>query len=135
MAKLCQQTPLPIALDEELIGVLPTGEMERMLQKIRPQFIILKPTLLGDFERCDLWMEMADALDIGYWITSALESNVGLNALAQYTYARGLEMPQGLGTGGLFSNNVEGPLRVREGHLFYHPSEAWNLEVLSDVSL
>ncbi|MEJ8598976.1 o-succinylbenzoate synthase [Riemerella anatipestifer] len=110
MAKLCQNTPTPIALDEELIGVVQIEEKQKLLEKIKPQYIILKPSLVGGFSRTDEWISLAETLGIGWWITSALESNIGLNAIAQYTYTRQSKMPQGLGTGGLFTNNLETPI-------------------------
>ena len=105
MKKLCSETPFPIALDEELIGVTERKTKEQLLETIQPQFIILKPSLVGGFAASDEWIELAEKKNIGWWITSALESNVGLKALAQYTYSKGNPMPQGLGTGQLFTNN------------------------------
>ncbi len=112
MAKLCAQTPLPIALDEELIGVNDPQKKALLLDTIRPQYIILKPTLHGAIRGSEEWIELAKQRDINYWITSALESNIGLNAIAQWAATLGIEMPQGLGTGALYINNVESPLRI-----------------------
>ena len=98
MARLCEQTPLPIALDEELIGVYKLKDKKELLNVIRPQFIILKPSLIGGFKGSKEWIEIAQKYTIGWWITSALESNVGLNAIAQWTYTLQNNMPQGLGT-------------------------------------
>lgn len=123
MALLCDQTPLPIALDEELIGIFDVTEKETLLQTIKPQYIILKPSLVGGFNGCDAWIEMADKKNIGWWITSALESNVGLNAIAQYTYTKHNKMPQGLGTGSLFTNNFASALVVKNGKLHYDNSK------------
>jgi o-succinylbenzoate synthase len=125
MATLCKQTPLPIALDEELIGLTDVTKREKCLQTIRPQYIILKPTLVGGFENSKHWMQLADKYNIGYWITSALESNVGLNAIAQFTYDLGLSMPQGLGTGGLFTNNIESPLEIVGERLHLNLNKKW----------
>lgn len=129
MAKLCGQTPLPIALDEELIGVFSKEQKETLLKSIRPQFIILKPTLIGGFQGSEEWIQMAENHHIGWWITSALESNVGLNAIAQYTYTKRNLQPQGLGTGGLFTNNFESPLEVKEGNLIYNTNHCWNFNL------
>lgn len=107
MAVLCEKSPTPIALDEELIGVLNFDDKKELLEKIKPQYIILKPSLVGGFSGTDEWISFAEKLGIGWWITSALESNIGLNAIAQYTFTKNPKMPQGLGTGGLFTNNLE----------------------------
>lgn len=116
MEKLCSETKTPIALDEELIGVVDFEEKRKLLEKIKPQYIILKPALIGGFSGTDEWISLAENLGIGWWITSALESNIGLNAIAQYTFSKGNKMPQGLGTGGLFTNNFESNLQL-EGDL------------------
>ena len=126
MADLCQHTPVPIALDEELIGQMEYVHKFRLLKKIQPQYIILKPTLLGGLRHCDEWIELAGRLNIGWWITSALESNIGLNAIAQYTAQFKHLMPQGLGTGQLYRNNIESPLVVEDGQLHYDLSRPWN---------
>ena len=107
MAELCKNTPTPIALDEELIGVLNFDDKKELLEKINPQFIILKPSLVGGFSGTDEWISFAEAQKTGWWITSALESNIGLNAIAQYAFTKNPKIPQGLGTGGLFTNNLE----------------------------
>lgn len=122
MANLCQNTPLDIALDEELIGVFDKSDKEKMMQTIKPQFIILKPSLIGGFRGSDEWIKIAKNNNVGWWITSALESNIGLNAIAQYAFTLGNKMPQGLGTGGLFSNNFNSPLVVENGALHYKMS-------------
>ena len=119
MARLCARTPLPIALDEELIGVNDTEGKNRLLDVIRPQYIILKPSLHGGIRGSEEWISLAKRRDIGYWITSALESNVGLNAIAQWAATLGIEIPQGLGTGALYVNNVERPLEVVGERLWY----------------
>lgn len=116
MKLLCATTPTPIALDEELIDVVDFEEKRKLLEKIKPQYIILKPALIGGFSGTDEWISLAENLGIGWWITSALESNIGLNAIAQYTFSKGNKMPQGLGTGGLFTNNFESNLQL-EGDL------------------
>src|SRR5690606_24304842 len=129
MALLCEQTPLSIALDEELIGVFGVIQKQTLLQIIKPQYVILKPSLVGGFIGCDEWIEIAERLHIGWWITSALESNIGLNAIAQYTYEKQNPMPQGLGTGGLFTNNFDSPLIVKNGTLHYDNSKKWNFNL------
>lgn len=112
MAKLCAETPTPIALDEELIGVIDFEEKQKLLETIKPQYIILKPALVGGFSGCDEWISIAKNLGIDWWITSALESNIGLNAICQYTYTKQNPLPQGLGTGALFTNNFETRLQL-----------------------
>lgn len=138
MASLCQKTPLPIALDEELIGIFEKDKKRDLLEQIQPQYIILKPSLVGGFKGSDDWIALAEKQGIDWWITSALESNIGLNAIAQYTYYKGVSLPQGLGTGDLFTNNFESPLHVKEGYLHYNSSLFWDIEELkmeSDVRL
>ncbi|MDB5242001.1 MAG: o-succinylbenzoate synthase [Spirosoma sp.] len=130
MADLCRHTPLPIALDEELIGQMEYIHKFHLLKKIQPQFIILKPTLLGGMRHCDEWIELAGRLGIGWWITSALESNIGLNAVAQYMAQYKNTLPQGLGTGQLYHNNVDSPLTIQNGHLRYDPAQLWDLSQL-----
>lgn len=127
MAELCKITPLPIALDEELIGVFGTDNKDTLLQKIRPQYIILKPSLVGGMRGCDEWIAVAGKYNIGWWITSALESNIGLNAIAQYTFTKNNPMPQGLGTGSLYTNNFDSPLKVENGELRYDTSVNWKV--------
>ncbi len=129
MAQLCEVTPLPIALDEELIGVFDVTKKQKLLQTIRPQYIILKPTLVGGFGASDTWTNLAEQNQIGWWITSALESNIGLNAIAQYTFTKKSPLPQGLGTGGLFTNNFDSPLVVENGHLKYDKTKHWNFNL------
>ncbi|MCB0473210.1 MAG: o-succinylbenzoate synthase [Flavobacteriaceae bacterium] len=129
MAALCEQTPLPIALDEELIGIYGDADKEKMLSTIQPQFIILKPALAGGFESSLKWIQAAEKYKAGWWITSALESNIGLNAIAQFTYHLGVNMPQGLGTGGLFTNNFESPLEVDQGFLHFNPAKQWDFNL------
>ena len=129
MAALCEKTPLPIALDEELIGVTGLSQKWELLEKIRPQYVIFKPSLIGGIRGTDEWIELSHELGIGWWVTSALESNVGLNAIAQYTYNLNNPMPQGLGTGGLYTNNFEAPLEVENGKLWYRPNKSWNFNL------
>ncbi len=124
MARLCRETPLPIALDEELIGVNLPAMKEDLLDTIRPQYIILKPSLHGGMHGAEEWITMARKRGIGSWVTSALESNVGLNAIAHFTahiYGPHITVPQGLGTGQLFTDNIDIPLEIRGDRLFYCP--------------
>lgn len=125
MAALCQTTALPIALDEELIGVTTYEDKRALLQAIRPQYIILKPSLVGGFKGSQEWITIAEELQINWWITSALESNIGLNAIAQWTFTLNNPMPQGLGTGALYINNFDSPLEVKNGQLWYNPELEW----------
>ncbi|WP_125720856.1 o-succinylbenzoate synthase [Flavobacterium ustbae] len=125
MAELCKETPFPIALDEELIGVFSLEEKEKLLQEIKPQYIILKPSFVGGFKGTQEWITLAEKYNICWWITSALESNIGLNAIAQWTYTLNSDMPQGLGTGALYSNNIDCPLEVRKGQLWYGNAKEW----------
>lgn len=121
MAQLCRETPLPIALDEELIGVNVRSMKQALLDTVRPQYIILKPSLHGGIYGCNEWIELANQRGIGSWITSALESNIGLNAIAHYAvkvYGSNVKMPQGLGTGQLFTDNIPMPLEIRGDQLF-----------------
>ena len=125
MAKLCAHAPLPIALDEELIGIHDVTKRSLLLQTINPQYIILKPTLVGGFSGSQSWIDLAEKQSVDWWITSALESNIGLNAIAQWTYQLNVNRPQGLGTGALYTNNIEAPLKIDNGRLIYAPSEKW----------
>ena len=130
MAELCKNTPVPIVLDEELIGqdVNNAGDI---LEQIQPQYIILKPSLIGGFKNSEVWINAAESRKIGWWATSALESNIGLNAIAQWVSTFDLKMPQGLGTGQLYHNNVPSPLNIRQAALWYEKNGVWgNLETV-----
>lgn len=129
MSELCKSTPLPIALDEELIGVFALENKQVLLQKIQPQYIILKPSLVGGFRGTKEWIDIAEKHNIGWWITSALESNIGLNAIAQWTYLQNNPMPQGLGTGALYTNNFDSPLEVKNGQLTYNTDLQWKVNL------
>jgi o-succinylbenzoate synthase len=129
MAQLCVKSPIPISLDEELIGVFYQQDKINLLETIKPQFLILKPSLLGGIAGCNNWIQLCANQRIGWWITSCLESNIGLNAIAQYTFNLGNTLPQGLGTGGLFTNNFESPLSVENGFLKYNPLISWNVNL------
>lgn len=126
MADLCKKTPFPIALDEELIGIFTLEEKEKLLQQIKPQYIILKPSFIGGFRGTKEWIDLADRYNIGWWITSALESNIGLNAIAQWAFIQKSKMPQGLGTGALYTNNFDCPLEVSKGQLWYNKAKKWD---------
>lgn len=125
MAELCESSPVPIALDEELIGLTQSANREALLRSVKPQFLIFKPSLLGGIKVCNHWIDLCKEHKIGWWITSALESNIGLSAIAQFTYTLNNPMPQGLGTGGLFTNNISSPLRLEKGALYYDPKVKW----------
>jgi len=129
MAELCKVSPLPIALDEELIGVFKEEDKEKLLLKIKPKYIILKPSFVGGFRGTQQWISLAEKHHIGWWITSALESNIGLNAIAQWTFLQHNLMPQGLGTGSLYTNNFECPLTVLSGELWYKKELDWAFDL------
>ena len=129
MSELCEMTPFPIALDEELIGVFTAAKKEELLLKIKPQYIILKPSFVGGFRGTKEWISLAEKHNIGWWITSALESNIGLNAIAQWTFLLNNSMPQGLGTGALYTNNFDCPLLVSQGQLWCSSELDWNLDI------
>ena len=128
LADLCRASPLPIALDEELIGVTDPARQAALLDAVRPAYLVLKPTLLGGHAATRRWIALAQARNIGWWITSALESNIGLNAVAQLTGEYDVRgFAQGLGTGQLYHNNVAAPLHIAGGQLRYDPAGAWGM--------
>ena len=131
MEKICSESPIPIALDEELIGVYGKDLKIQLLENIKPGYIILKPTLLGGFQLTKEWIDLANELGIGWWVTSALESNIGLNAIAQFVANYPLDLPQGLGTGQLYDNNINSPLEMDHGYLSYNSNKSWDLNLLS----
>lgn len=130
MEELCRKSPIPIALDEELIGVESADDKRKLMERIKPQFIILKPTLHGGIHGTQEWITLAESLGIGWWITSALESNIGLNAICQLTANYPITLPQGLGTGQLYDDNFQSPLEVSKGEIFYNPKLLWELDEL-----
>ncbi|MEQ9188347.1 MAG: o-succinylbenzoate synthase [Cryomorphaceae bacterium] len=130
MAFLCEKSPVPIALDEELIGIQPLRVKRTLLETIRPAYIILKPSLHGGMQGSDEWIAIANELGVNWWITSALESNVGLNAIAQYAFSYKVDLPQGLGTGGLYSNNFESPLYLQGQIIRFKPDQSWDLRAI-----
>lgn len=121
MARLTAHTPLPIAFDEELIGCNTTAEKRELLDRLHPQYIVLKPSLHGGFSGCNEWIAEAVKRGIGWWITSALESNIGLNAIAQWCATLSPDVPQGLGTGLLFTDNTPIPLEIKGDRLYFNP--------------
>jgi len=125
MTKLCASTPLPIALDEELIGVNTHEDKVNLLKQILPQYIILKPSLIGGIQSTLEWIKIAESLNIGWWMTSMLESNIGLNAICQLASYLKVKMPQGLGTGQLYHNNILSPICIANGETFYDVEKEW----------
>lgn len=130
MSELCKSTPIPIALDEELIGVFSLEDKEQLLLKIMPQYIILKPSFVGGFRGANEWVLLAEKYNIKWWITSALESNIGLNAIAQWTFLKENLMPQGLGTGALYTNNFECQLEVSNGQLWFNNVKEFHFDFI-----
>jgi len=125
MAYLREQSPIPIALDEELIGIQGYAEKKKLLETLKPLYIILKPALLGGFVKSEEWIELAEKQQIRWWVTSALEGNIGLNAIAQWTSHLAYKGHQGLGTGQLYTNNIDSPLQVERGYLKYNREMSW----------
>ncbi len=132
MTELCESTPVPIGLDEDLIGLHTRDAKTDLLDNVKPQYIVIKPSLVGGWAATSEWIELAEARDIGWWITSALESSIGLNAIAQFTATLTPELPQGLGTGSVYANNIQSPLIATRGTLRYRPEVAWELPQFLD---
>jgi o-succinylbenzoate synthase len=132
MALLCKESPIPIALDEELIGINSYAEKEALVSSVKPHYLILKPSLLGGIKHCEEWIEIAKRNNVGWWITSALESNIGLNAIAQWVYTLNSKLPQGLGTGQLYTNNIASPLLIEDTKLWYL-GRGWNLDRINET--
>jgi o-succinylbenzoate synthase len=130
MAELCADTPIPIALDEDLIGHNTHEAKVDLLDNVRPQYIVIKPSLVGGWAATQEWIDLAKARGIGWWITSALESSIGLNAIAQYTATLNPALAQGLGTGKVYANNIPSPLLAERGLLRYRPEVEWDLSSL-----
>lgn len=145
MKNLCKNSPLPIALDEELIGIFDKEEKEKMLDQIQPNYLIFKPSFIGGYTGTQEWIDLCEERNIGWWITSALESNIGLNAIAQWTATLNSPMHQGLGTGQLYTNNFPSPLYIKNGKLchgnFNHDNlshdsiKGWDLSALMDQTI
>ena len=127
LKQICLESAIPVALDEELIGITDSRKRSELLDTVRPPYIILKPGLLGGLSVTAEWIALAEKYRAGWWITSALESNVGLNAIAQWTWQLGVSRPQGLGTGALYINNIHSPLQMHGEQLWYRPEEKWDL--------
>jgi len=130
MAELCAGSPLPIALDEDLIGINTAEAKKDLLDHVKPQQIVIKPSMVGGWAAAQEWIGLAQQRNIGWWITSALESSIGLNAIAQWAATLGVTIPQGLGTGSVYTDNIPSPLSVKAGELRYRPEVAWNLDRL-----
>ncbi len=130
MSLLCKNTPIPIALDEELIGIFEQDKKKQMLDEINPQYIILKPSLLGGFKKSEEWISFANERNIKWWVTSALESNIGLNAIAQWTYSLKKYIHHGLGTGLIYKNNISLSINIKRGKLFHDANKALDLKFL-----
>jgi len=134
MAELCKTSPIPIALDEDLVVTHVLTEKEKLVAEVKPHYLILKPSLLGGFESCREWITLAEKYDAKWWVTSALESNIGLNAIAQWAYkaslnpSEGAVLPQGLGTGQLYTHNIASPLVIENSRLWYKGNNNWNVE-------
>ena len=135
LATLCADTPIPVALDESLIGCLTIAQKEHLLDTVNPQYIILKPSFIGGFKGSDQWIQLANSRGIGWWVTSALESNIGLNAIAQWVFLKSTILPQGLGTGSLYTNNIPAPLKVQKGTLAYDSKALWNTKIIDDLCM
>jgi O-succinylbenzoate synthase len=127
MQEICAKSPIPIALDEDLIGRKPSTEYLRF---VKPAYIILKPTLLGGLSVANQWIDIAQQTQTGWWATSALESNIGLNAIAQWCSSKNIDMPQGLGTGSLFVNNLPSPLSIQQSRLYHNNTFTWQIETI-----
>jgi o-succinylbenzoate synthase len=130
MAELCERSPIPIALDEDLIGANARDSKIDLLDNIAPRYIVIKPSLVGGWSAAQEWITLANARGIGWWITSALESSIGLNAIAQWTATLNVRMAQGLGTGSVYADNIPSPLLAERGELRYRPEEEWDVSRL-----
>lgn len=129
MADLCATSPVPIALDEDLIGLHQHDARTALLDAVKPHHIVIKPSLVGGWQATQEWITLATARGMGWWITSALESSIGLNAIAQFTATLPFDRAQGLGTGGVYLNNIAAPLEVAHGALHFRPEHAWDLRL------
>lgn len=135
LSHLCEHPIIDIALDESLIGMIDKNDKEKLLDAVHPQYIILKPSFIGGYKGTLEWIGLAEEKNIGWWITSALESNVGLNAIAQWVYTLNCKMPQGLGTGSLFTNNIDAPLVQKNGYLHYDPKNFWDYKKIEKLCI
>lgn len=132
---ISEQSPIPIALDEELIGIHTHEDKQLLLEECGVPYIILKPSLHGGIQSSLEWIKLAEEKNIGWWITSALESNIGLNAICQLTAQYPVQIPQGLGTGQLYDNNIESPLLVKKGNISLTQNQEWNIENLNFITV
>jgi O-succinylbenzoate synthase len=131
MADLSEHSPIPIALDEELIGIHDTRSRKKLIETIQPAYIVLKPSLIGGIESSIEWIKIAGEEGTGYWVTSALESNIGLNAIAQWAYTlNNNDVVHGLGTGQVYDNNIPSPLKIEADKLRYNPGQEWDFNRL-----
>jgi o-succinylbenzoate synthase len=130
--ELCRKSPIPVAFDEELIGICALDNKISLLKKLKPRYIVLKPTLHGGIRGCEEWISVAESSGIGWWITSALESSIGLNAICQFAGNYRTDIPQGLGTGAIYENNIQSPLVVENGQIFYDASLKWDARLLQE---
>ena len=131
LKEICEKSPIPIALDDELIQL--KKEKNEFIKYVLPHFLVLKPTLIGGFEATKKWIDIAKENNINWWVTSALESNVGLSAIAQFCANYQLTLPQGLGTGQLFNNNIPSPLEIKGENIFYKKNKSWDLSNFEKV--
>ena len=129
MARLCETSPVPIALDEELIGKHTGSAKRKLIETISPHYLVLKPGLLGGLASCREWINLADENNTAWWITSSLETNIGLNAIAQWTYTLQNPIFHGLSTGSLYNNNIPSPLYLHGERLYFDPDRKWDLSV------
>jgi o-succinylbenzoate synthase len=130
MSLLAEESVVPIALDEELIGVHDKKARKELLEAISPDYIVLKPSFIGGWRGAEEWIELAEDWGVDWWVTSALESNIGLNAIAQWLASKNLRVAQGLGTGGLFTNNIPSPLEVSDAQLWYNTMAPWDTSII-----
>ena len=128
MSKICEKSPIDIALDEDLIGINDIKNKRKLLSEIKPSYIILKPSLIGGLKSSDIWINLANSLGVKWWSTSALESNIGLNTISQWVFNK-TSLRQGLGTGMLFTNNIDSPHCIEDGFLKYNPKLEWNTKL------
>jgi O-succinylbenzoate synthase len=132
MAEICELSPIPVALDEELIGKHVSAARRKLLDIIKPHYLVLKPGLLGGIAACNDWVKLSNERNIGWWITSSLETNIGLNAISQWTYTLNNSYAQGLSTGSLYAFNIPSPLYLYGERLYYDPDKKWDLSQFND---
>ena len=135
LKNLCESSQLPIALDESLIRENTYDKKQALLERVQPKYIVIKPSLVGGFKHTDEWIAIAESLNIGWWMTSALESNIGLNAIAQFTFQKEVNHFQGLGTGSLYTNNFSSPLYIKGECIGYDPDLNWDLSLLENEAV